>query len=108
MIFNNKKDIKQEIKSKVYRFYDDKIHDCSSYKVIYDDLIPLLNNYLYELKILKEIITFDIKINKEDLILTLSLVLNKETITYDLNVGINQYKKDSRTNKLNMIDNEKI
>ena len=104
MIFNNKKDIKQEIKSKVYKFYDDKYIDCNSYKTIYDDLTPLLNNFLYELRILKEIVQFEIKVNKEDLIIKLIVVLNNETITYDLNVGINQYKKDLRFNKINKIE----
>ena len=80
---------------------------CNSYKSTYEELTPLLNNFLYELRILKEIVQFEIKINKEDLLIKLVVNLNNETLSYDLNVGINQYKKDLRFNKINKIELEK-
>jgi hypothetical protein len=108
MIFNNKKDVKHEIKSKVFRFYDNNIKLHSCIKELYKDLIPLLNNYLYELKILKEITSFNVKINNIDVIVNLELNMNDITTEYTLNVGLDVYKKEKRINKINNIDSTNI
>jgi hypothetical protein len=100
MIFNNKKDIKSDIKSKAFRFYDNNISSHTSIKDLYKELTPLLNNYLYELKILKDIISFDVNINNNDVNVYIQFILNNNITNYTLNVGINIYKKEKRITKI--------
>jgi len=80
MIFDNCKDIENDIKDRI-SFYMKQNNEITDIK----DLVSLLRSYLYEMKILKEIQSFDVnEINKNKF----NILFYKNDISYKFGISM--------------------